>query len=616
MSGAAKVNFNVHNLTDTVVNAVDGVNFVQGRSVRGPFGDPKEIFTSWPAFVRTYGGLDPTLETPTLIKRILEKGGSVRFNRIGHYTDIEDKSTLTATKATILASKLITITGLTEGDVINISSTVLGEPITNLNVTMVASTTTNLNNIAGAIENLEVGTAIATLTDEPTGAGTIDFKPIDNDTDVVITKTSGTGTPTFTPSTVTAELPFEITMKNPGKDGNNMVVVISQGSNGQANSYNLNVSHRTDSSVSESYTNITIPNAAYLDPSFNNKTYLKDIVNNSIHINVGYKDLYGEVPIVYEAPLLLNYSGGTDGTVPTAIDFIGSSNSNLGFYAFDNYTDSYYLVSFDIDDESVDVAGASYAFIRQDIFYAIWLTSETKQALITERDNLNIDNKFVFFVGAGLLTKNQATNEIEDITPLADILAAANRSDAEFGPWYSFAGPNRGIITDVLGVNVNFGTPAKAKDLDELANRGINMVVNKNNSVKLWGNFTGQIASDQERYISIVKLIIFIKKSLRPTLETFLEEPNDIPTWKRIYYVVKPFLDSLVTRRALYSYQWLGDQDAKGMNDLAINNPTDVQDGKYKVRLNIKAINSIQDITIDITLTPTGLDFELVTNLI
>lgn len=616
MSGAAKVNFNVHNLTDTVVNAVDGINFVQGRSVRGPFGDPKEIFTSWPAFVRTYGGLDPTLETPKLIKRMLEKGGSVRFNRVGHYTDIEDRTSLDATKATILASKLITITGLTEGDVLKVASTVSGEEITSVNVTMVASTAINLTAIAGAIENLEVGTAESAVTDAGTGSGTIDFKPIDNNTNVLITKTSGTGTPTFTPTNVTVDLPFDITLKNEGKDGNNLVVVISQGSNGQANSYNLNITHRTDSSVSETYTNITIPNAAYLDPNFTNKTYLKEIVNNSIYINVGYKDLYGEIPIIFETPTLVNYSGGTDGSTPVASDYIGSSNSNLGFNAFDDYSDSYYLISFDIDDDSVDVAGASYVFIRQDLFYGIRLTGKTKDALLNEMTALNIDNKFVIYVGASILTKDQDTNELVNINPFGDILAAANRSDAEFGPWYSFAGPNRGVITDVLGVDVNFGTAAKAKDLDELANRGINMVVNKNGSVKLWGNFTGQKSSDQERYISIVKLVIFIKKSLRPTLETFLEEPNDLATWKRIYYVVKPFLDSLVTRRAVYSYQWLGDQDAKSMNDLAINNPTDVQNGKYKARLNIKPINSIQDITIDIVLTPTGLDFELVTNLI
>lgn len=610
MSGAAKVNFNVHNLTDTVVNAVDGVDFIQGRSVRGPWGDPSQVFNSWPAFVRTYGGLDPSLETPKLIKRILEKGGSVRFNRVGHYTDIEDRETLTATTAELLTSKLITITGIESGDVLKIASEIGGDEIDSSEVTATSDPTDTFNAIVSAIENLSIGTAAITDTEE------ITFNPINNIVELVITQESGVGTVIITQVDSEVDLPFDISIKNPGKDGNNILVTISQGSNGQANSYNLSVSHRTDSSVIESYTNITIPSAAYVDPDFSDNTYLKEIVNNSIYIGVDYKELYGELPIVLENPTTLSYSGGSDGDEPDASDYIGSSNSNLGFYAFDDYNDSYYLTSFDIDDESVDIAGSSYTSMRQDLIYCIWLTGKTKDALITERAATNIDNKFVYFVGAGLLSKNQETNQVETINPLADTLAAANRSDEEFGPWYSFAGLNRGTITDVLGVDVNFGTPAKSKDLDDLANRGINMVVNKNNSVKLWGNFSGQLAYDQERFTSIVKLVIFIKKSLRPTLETFLEEPNDLATWKRIYYVVKPFLDSLVTRRALYSYQWLGDQDAKSMDNLVINNPTDVQNGKYKIRLNIKAINSIQDITVDIVLTPTGLDFELVTNLI
>jgi phage tail sheath protein FI len=109
---------------------------------------------------------------------------------------------------------------------------------------------------------------------------------------------------------------------------------------------------------------------------------------------------------------------------------------------------------------------------------------------------------------------------------------------------------------------------------------------------------------------------MFLQKSLKPTLELFLEEPNDIPTWKRIYYTVKPFLDSMVNKRALYSYSWDGDQDAKNMQSLVINNSSDVTDGKYKVRFGIQAIPSIQEISVDIVMTEAGVSFELVGELI
>lgn len=120
MSGAAKVNFNVHNLTDTVVSTVEGINFVQGRSIRGPWGDPKDIITSWPAFVRIYGGLHPNLEAPSIVKRLLEKGGSVRFSRVGHYEDITDRESLTASKANLTVAKELTVTGLGTGQTVKV----------------------------------------------------------------------------------------------------------------------------------------------------------------------------------------------------------------------------------------------------------------------------------------------------------------------------------------------------------------------------------------------------------------------------------------------------------------------------------------------------------------
>lgn len=616
MSGAAKVNFNVHNLTDTVVNAADGVDFIQGLSVRGPFGKPDEIFTNWPAFVRVYGGLHPELETPRLIKRILEKGGSVRFSRVTSY---DETGKPTPKVATLIPTLELNITGLE-----NANGTILKLDIKNTDTQVIVVTEQinlvdgeleNLNKIITTIENTQLGTAYIADDDDSkniivrfyTGDLTLDISKASGDAEVIIHKQN-------------KELPFGIGLKYGGTDGNNMVVTITQGSNGQPNSYNLQVTHISDPLVSETYTNITIPNEAYTQEGYV-ANYLKEIITNSIYINVEYFDLVGTVPIILDEPLILRFEGGTDSETIKAKDFIGTTELGNGLFAFDGYDDSYYLTSFDLDKleeeeiELVLVAGSSYSKMRQDIIYCIYLTGETKVRLLTQRGALNIDNKFTMFVGAGLTTRDLDTGELITLNPLADILAGANRSDAQFGPWYSFAGPNRGIITDVLGVNVNFGTPAKQKDLDELANKGINMVINKSGSVKLWGNFSGQVAYNQERFINIVKLVIFIKKSLRPTLETFLEEPNDFSTWKRMYYVVKPFLDSLVTRRALYTYEWLGDQDAKSINDLVINTPTDVQNGKYKVRLNIKAINSIQEITVDIVLTPAGLDFELVSNL-
>ena len=243
------------------------------------------------------------------------------------------------------------------------------------------------------------------------------------------------------------------------------------------------------------------------------------------------------------------------------------------------------------------------------------MDNKDKQGILVQREALG-DNKYQYICGGYGKVLDPITNQSIDINPIGDIFAAISASDRNYGEWYSFAGPNRGLLDGLMGVTPNFGAPASYKDLDELANKQVNMVINRSGSIKLWGNFTGQYKNDQERFVNILRLIMFLKKSLRPTLENFLEEPNDIPTWKRLYYTVKPFLDSLVTNRAMYSYEWQGDQNATSLSNLKVNNLTDVGNGKYKVNLMVKATPSIQEINVNIILAPTGVEFEVASELV
>ena len=597
MSGAAKVNFNVQNLTDTVVTTTAGIGFVLGRSIRGPWANPKDIFTSWPEFIKVFGGLSNDFETPKHVKRILEGGGAIRFCRVGNYADISDAETLTAIKANILNTTEIKLTGnLTTGGVYTLT---IGqeEPV-------VINYTTSQANTLTAIAN-----AIATGTGGNVNVEGNVIKILSSVTDVRVSSNNAENT--FETINKPNGLIANITAKYAGADTNNIIIMLEPGSNGQPNSFNLRVRHLFDNTVKEDYINITIPTEVFTVPGYQ-PDYLKDIVNNSRYIDVTYPSMW-VLPVLTEA-VTLRFTDGDDGNDPTEADYIGDTNSGTGLHSFDDYDDSYYIGVL----ENIDIhnAGISYADSRKDLLYIRGLNSTDKAGLLAEKNADNMDTQYVIYIGGKGLTRNPNTLAIENSSSVADTMILAINSDLAFGPWYSFGGPNRGVVKNVLGVNVNFGTPARSKDLDELANRGINMFINKNNSTKFWGNFTGQSKYNQERFISIVKLIIYMQKSLRPTLETFLEEPNDFSTWKRIYYTVKPFLDGLITKRALYSYEWLGDQDAKTLRELVINDPTDVQNGKYKVRLNFKGINSLQDISIDMYLTPAGLDFELVTELI
>lgn len=614
MDGAAKVLFNLTNLTTVVSNIPSGIIFAQGQAMRGPFSDTSEIINSWPRFVEKHGGLISNSDTPLLVKRFLEKGGRIRFSRVGHYEDITDKESLDAKKAILSNCAILTIDKPIEnGEKISgsFNGTVIEDVIYSV------SSQNTLKKLAEQL-NLNSNVNSIIIPDNEDNILYINFKgditfeehtlkvTDDNDTDVdavIVIKAQNEKSFTNTNQT----LLFTLEPKYEGLDMNNISVIVTSSSNGLHGYFNLYIKHKIEPTLNESFINLNIKKS-----SVELANYLNKVNKESKFVNVIYRNTENLIDLT-PTPLALNFIGGTDGTEPQLSDYIGDSSSLTGLHAFDEYDDSFYLATF--DDVDIDNAGAEYAKNRDDLAYVIHLEGQTKQSLITEKDLKNIDDKHTIFVGGSVKIIDPITSAQRIIKETADILALAVNSDNNYGPWFSFAGPNRGVIGNVLGVGVNFGTPSKYKDLDELADRNINMVITRDNSTKLWGNFSGQMENNQERYFSVVKLIFFLKKALRPILEKFLEEPNDIKTWLRIYYSVDPLFEQLKNKRAIYNYRWDGDQFAKSMEDLKVNNKVDVTQGKYKAILALQAINSLREILVGIVMTDAGVDFEIINSL-
>ena len=93
-------------------------------------------------------------------------------------------------------------------------------------------------------------------------------------------------------------------------------------------------------------------------------------------------------------------------------------------------------------------------------------------------------------------------------------------------------------------------------------------------------------------------------------MERFIEEPCDILMFKQAYLVGKRIMDPLIPARAIFDYRWEGDQFADNPSQFKVNDPNDVSQGKYKVILYVKDIASLQEFTVDITLTPAGINFD------
>lgn len=232
---------------------------------------------------------------------------------------------------------------------------------------------------------------------------------------------------------------------------------------------------------------------------------------------------------------------------------------------------------------------------------------ETLSALKTMVNTIGPKKEVAYF-GGGIKYYNE-NGSLQKCDVLGSVCGLADVSASTYGPWYSFAGMNRGVITDAQGpVMKNLGGPGEINTLNEFAQWYMNLFVikdtrNQGKRTMLWHNFTSNPTNDSEKFISIVRLNLYLKKNLRPILESYIEEPNTFETWKNIYQEAKnDVLDDLVTRNAMTSYEWLGDQDAQSYEDLQVNNEADVRQGKYHIILKYKEIVPMQDIEIDVVI--------------
>lgn len=309
---------------------------------------------------------------------------------------------------------------------------------------------------------------------------------------------------------------------------------------------------------------------------------------------------------------------GSSGTAPTADAWIESMDEIL------NYTDIYQVACSHINqhlEDQADILEVHKAFkdmvekVQEYTYYVEvpkYKTHYTEGTDVRDKASIiewltscinTIGNSMWVAYFAGGIKYYGESGLVVNSDVLGTVLGIGDSSASNHGPWRSFAGMNRGVIEDAHGsVSPNYGSPSRYEDLNDLALNYANMVVVKDTRslgkrTMLWHCFTSQVKQDSFRYLSVVRLVLFMKKRLRPILDSYLEEPNTFSTWNRIYLEAKPILDNLVTQEAITEYSWNGDQHASSYKDLTVNNEADVRQGKYKVVLNFKEVMPLQEIS-------------------
>jgi len=563
------VNFKLENNNLEQTTPTIGVSCLLTRTTKGTFNDPTKLVTSISQFKRLFGSEVVPDGSPSNIEKALGLGSKLRIIRVpgegyakGYLTDSVPNNPIQA-QSTLTADNLPTILTLTKGDTTykigfwtkTYDQEVDGSPT--FHVKFYQSNNTLYYQIFGKGKTtvVESGTVLTFMAADQTGLNDTSFDYL-----------------------ALANFLQNSEYLEPGiVDGNDNQVSISTLLNWLANS---------------------VDKAGYDGNSIPSVTVLSTPMGSTFSVTV-------------EAAY------GNSGTAPTYSQWIESAE-----YLRD-YTDIYQVSCSHIhqhlqtaDQLKVHKAIKEICDEVAEYTYYIEVPKEnnTKNLIVSwiqSCANTIGHSKWVAYFGGGIRYYND-NGILTDSDCIGTIMGLGDASATDYGYWKSFAGQNRGVIYDGQGpVSINYGSPSRYSELNELANNYANMVVvrdtrNAGKQTMLWHCFTSQVKQDSFKFLSIVRLVLYMKKFLRPILESYLEEPNIWTTWAAMYLEVKPELDDLVTRDAISEYEWLGDQNASSYDDLQINNEADVRQGKYKVILKFKDIVPIQEISLTLSIDKTS----------
>ena len=574
MPTSPKVDFTVINNNVASITPNNGIGFVLARTTKGPFFDASKIIKSPAQFAEVFGSEVVPDGSISNISRALSMGGQLRICRIGHL----NSGKVDAVKGTVLAGKV--------SDNAYVSDT--GETL-NLEL---AGFNSKAITIQLKLETKEYGGDIQSTN----GKFMVVFTQVGNRviSSLYNTNAKDNLTSAFLVNT------------NP---------VLSYKNGDSTHPIFIDTALFKNFLTADPYFDVTI--AKVLVDSGPSKDYstVQDVINllnDAQKVNNTTLDIKSTnpVPVILSADKPLYYLGtvGNAGTTPVATDWV------QGFEVMKDYSDFYMFFASHIhqhlsEAQAVHQAGYSAADLTKNATYAIEIpkVNTTKATILKAKQGIGINSEHVAYFAGGLRLYNQ-DGMLMDSDVLGTVFGLSAQAATEWGPWYSFAGQNRGIVGDGNGpVAENFGSPGRYDDLNELAAESINIFVIKEvasggKATLLWHNFTSTMLSNSERFLNVERLIYYIKKVLRPIMERYLEEPNNFETWSKMYLEVDPYLQDLQNRNGVHSYEWQGDQFATSFDDLQVNNEKDVRQGKYKANLVIKEVVALQEINIGIVL--------------
>lgn len=624
MPNTPRVEFNFQNNNVQQSVPLLGVSHVMARTTKGPFNQPDEVFSTYTQFQRVYGEEIVPDGSISNIMKAFEIGSKIRVSRVaGAETTVAKGQAKTYTfssttgKGSTGSQTKITIkledpnSDDTISMILNINTKEAGSPILD-------DTGYGLNrNFYGRFYAQEGPTtkiyfqqfkAYTTIDNDPEGEH--DYQMQIAAEDIISTNQFFSGS----------------------KAGSSSIFVESQVLQDFINNTpNIELVLASDEST------------ASFDDEFNNKLKAQGI-NGVVSTLASYSNWQGSVLFdntaisTASSPLVI-IDEGDNGGKSSAATWVEA------YEALKGYSDGYQLIASHIHQNDMVKAKSSgpgvdpdpngwksaYVEIAKDVvanFETVLYVEvpkydsegkvQTPDGIINQLETLvpqiGYAKNIAYFAGG--IKYYDANGALQSCDLLGSVIGLGDASASQYGPWYSFSGMNRGVIASALGpVTENLGGPSKIEELQKLAEWYCNLFVIKDTRTQgkrtmLWHGFTSNPKSDPEKFLSIVRLNLYLKKNLRPILESYLEEPNTWSTWQSIYYEAKKILDDLIGT-AITEYTWMGDQDAQSYGDLVVNNEADVRQGKYHIILKYKEIVPLQEVTMDIVIDSVSKDVNI-----
>jgi len=171
-------------------------------------------------------------------------------------------------------------------------------------------------------------------------------------------------------------------------------------------------------------------------------------------------------------------------------------------------------------------------------------------------------------------------------------------TDLATAPWFAPAGLTRGGISGVIQTERKLSK----SDRDALYLGKVNPIATfPGTGISIFGQKTLQTKASALDRVNVRRLLIELKKFIGNQATNLVFEQNTISTRNKFLAAVNPYLESVVQRQGLYSYQVIMDDT---------NNTADVIDRNQLVgQIIIQPAKTIEFVVLDFTIEPTGATF-------